>query len=52
MKYFFLILAKYNSSQISNSNIDTVNGIQKKIVYLHETGEQIKNSLLIKKLLQ
>ena len=42
-----LIVSKFN-----NSNIGTVNAIQKKCVYLHEMGEQIKSSLLIKILLQ
>ena len=32
-------------------NIGTVNAIQKKLVYLHEMGEQIKISLLIKTVL-
>ena len=41
------VLDKFN-----HSNIGTVNAIQKKFVYLHEMGEQIKNSLFIKTLLQ
>ena len=36
---FFLILPKYNITQINNSNIGTVNAIQKKFVYLLEMGE-------------
>ena len=46
------MLLKCNSTQIQNSNIDAVNAIQKKFVYLQEMGEQIKSSLMIKTLLQ
>ena len=36
----------------NNSNIGKVNAFQKKFAYLPEMGEPIKNSLLIKTLLQ
>ena len=50
IKYFFLILPKYNSTKFNNSNNGTVNAIQKKLAFLHEMGKQIKSSLLIKTL--
>ena len=37
-----------NTHIFSNSNIGTVNAIQKKFVYLYKMGEQIKSSPLIK----
>ena len=52
MKYFFWYCLNATVCKFNNSNIGTVNAIQKKFVYLHEMGEQIKSSLLIKTLLQ
>ena len=52
MKYFFLYCLNTAVTKLNISNISTVNAIQKKIVYLHEMGEQINSSLLIKTLLQ
>ena len=54
MKYFFLILPKYNNKQLSN-NSATIQQLQhwygkwnsKKFVYIHEMGKQIKSSFLI-----
>ena len=47
MKYFFWYCLNAIVHKSSNSNIDTLNAIQKKPVYLHEMGEQIKSSLLV-----
>ena len=52
MKYFFWYCLNRTARKFNNSSIGTVNVIQKKFVYLHEMGEQIKSSLLIKTLLQ
>ena len=38
--------------KFNNSNIGTINAIQKKFAHLHEMGEQITCSFLIKTLLQ
>ena len=45
---FFLVLSKTTVCKFNNSNICSVNAIQKKFVCLHEMGEQIKSSPLIK----
>ena len=52
MKYFFWCCLNTTVRKFNNSNIDAVNAIQKKFVYLHEMGEQIKSSPVIKTLLQ
>ena len=49
MKYFFWY---YLNTTVRKFNICAVHAIQKKFVYLHQMGEQIKSSLLIKMLLQ
>ena len=48
MKYFFWYCLKQQCVSFNNSNICTVNAIQKKFVCLHEMGGQIKSSPLIK----
>ena len=45
---FFLVLPKTTVCKFNNSNICTVNAIQKKFVCLHEMGGLIKSSPLIK----
>ena len=52
MKYFFWYYLNTTVRTFNNSNICTVNAIQKKFVYLHEMGEEMKTSLLIKALVQ
>ena len=52
MKYFFWYSLNTIVRKFNNSRIGTVNAVQKKFVYLHEMGEQIKRSLKIKTLLQ
>ena len=47
-----LYLKSVKIRKFTNSNIGAVNAVQKKFVYLHEMGEQIKSLLLIKTLLQ
>ena len=49
---FVLVLLNRTVRKSKNSNIDTVNTIQKKFVNLHEMGEEIKSSFLIKMLLR
>ena len=48
MKYFFWYCLKQQCVSFNNSNICTVNAIQKKFVCLHEMGGLIKSSPLIK----
>ena len=50
MKYFFWCCLNQTVRKFNNSNIGTVNAMQKKFVYLHEMGKQIKSPLLIKML--
>ena len=52
MKYFSWYCLYTTARKVNNSNIGAINAIQKKFVYLHEMGEQIKSSLIIKTLLQ
>ena len=52
MKYFFLYSLNTTVRKFNNSNIGTVNTVQKKVLYLQEMGEEIEISLLIKALLQ
>ena len=52
MKYFLWYCLNKTVRKCNISNIGAVNAIQKKFAYLHEMGEQIKNSLLNKTLLQ
>ena len=52
MKYFFCYCLTKTIRKFNYSNIGIVNTIQKKIVYQHEMGAQIKSTLLIKTLLQ
>ena len=52
MEYFFWYCLTTAVHNINNSNISKVNAAQKKFVYQHEMGEQIKSSLLVKTLLQ
>ena len=44
MKYFFWYCLNTTVRKFNNTNIGAVNVIQKKFVYLHEIGEQIKRS--------
>ena len=44
MKYFFWYRLKQKNP---NFNINTVNAIQTKFVYLHEMGKQMKSSILL-----
>ena len=44
MKYFFWYRLKQKNP---NFNIDTVNAVQTKFVYLHEMSKQIKSSILL-----
>ena len=39
MKYYFWYCLNATADKFNNSNIGTVNAIQKKFVYLHEMGE-------------
>ena len=52
MKYFFWYCLNTTVRILNNSNIGTINAIQKKFVCLYEMGEKIKSSILIKTLLQ
>ena len=52
MKHFYWYFLNTKVRKFNNSNIGTVNAIQKKFVYLYEMGKQIKSLLLIKTLLQ
>ena len=51
MKIFMWYCLNTTVRKLNNSNIGTVNAVQRKIFYLHEMGEQTKSSLLIKMLL-
>ena len=48
---FFLYCLDTKVRKFNNSNIGTVNTVQKKFVYLRKIGRQIKSSLSIKTLL-
>ena len=52
MKYFFWYCLNKTASKFNNSNIGTVNAVQKKFVHPHEMGKQIKILRLIKTLLK
>ena len=47
MKYLFWYCLNTTEWEFNNFNIDAVNVIQKKFVWLNEMGKQIKSSLLL-----
>ena len=49
MKYFFVVFLKYSSTKFQQHQHWYSKTIQKKFLYLHEMGQQIKSSLLIKR---
>ena len=51
MKYFFSYCRNTTVRKFNNSNINAVNAIQERFVYLQEIDEQTKSSLLLKTLL-